>query len=728
MIRVPATLALVLSVLGSPALLALDGQILRNDASPAAGVTVSIAGENRSVRTDATGHFSITPDPRYPARLVVIDAGGTTSVHEIAATPSAPLEIVVGVTASETITVSGTAAAHIDAPPAAAADTLSPADLATLAPVHVADAVATIPGVGASDGGPSSVPSIRGLARGRTLMLLDGARVATERRAGSSAGFVNPFTLASIEIARGPGSVAYGSDALGGVIHLRSREPNASDPAIRFEVGVLTGGEEVRSLGTEIAFSAGDTGILFGAHGRDGDDGQDGDGNTVESSSFRDYGVAARASRVGSFGVLIAGLGIDRGRDLERPAPPDDPARTINPIEDSDRLTVALDAPGSRGWASFRLNGFAGRYRQTLDRTSPTATGGTVSSSDNESWDAAVRASGNRILGAARIETGIDVAARLGLEALLRDAVFDANGAIVSSVDSVAIESADRIDAGAFVSADLPLGARSWISAGLRGDTISAKNDGGPFGDRSDRDSAFSGHAAWTLRTGDALVTTLQLARGFRAPTLSDRYYRGPSGRGFVTGNPLLEPETTLQFDGSARWQRGGSSVAFFAYLYRLDDLIERYRQGTSFFFRNRGEAEIRGIEIEAEGRLGASLSARFSAAWSRGETRDDAKTALDDIAPPNARAELRWRRGASSLTGAISWFDDDPRPGPSEVNRDGFAAVDIAYTRQLTGALELRLVAENLTDATYYVSADSISALAPGRTFGATLAGRFAR
>jgi iron complex outermembrane receptor protein len=710
-------------------LFALEGSVLRGDASPAAGVTVSIAGESRAVRTGANGRFTIEPDPRFPARLVVTDADGSTSMLDLPAPPAHPVEIVVGLVASETITVSGAAAPHIDAPPAAAADTLSSDDLASLAPVHVADAVATIPGVSASDGGPSSVPSVRGLARGRTLMLLDGARVSTERRAGSSAGFVNPFTLASVEVARGPGSVAYGSDALGGVIHLRSREPSADEPAIRFEAGAMTGGEEIRSLGAELGFRVGDGGGLLAIYGRDGDDGEDGDGRTIENSSFRDYGFAARASRVGSFGVFVAGLGVDRGRDLERPAPPDDPARTSYPIEESDRLTASVDSPGSHGWSSFRFTGFAGRYRQTLDRSTPTAAGGvSISSSDNESWDAALRASAERSLGNVRLETGIDLAARLGLESLLEDTVVDPDGTVVSSTDSVAIENASRFDTGAFVSGDLALGPRSWVSAGIRADSIAAENDGGYFGDRSDRDSALSGHAALSLRSSDSLVTTLQVARGFRAPTLSDRYYRGPSGRGYVTGNPLLEPETTLQFDGSSRWQRGSSSVALFAYLYRIDDLIERYRDGTSFYFRNRGEAEIRGLELEAEGTIGANLAARISASYSRGEARDGSETPLDDIAPPNARAELRWRRGATTMTGAVSWFDDDTRPGPSEVERSGFTTLDLSFSRQLTRALDLRVVAGNLTDAAFYASADSISALAPGRTFGLTLAGRFPR
>ncbi|MGK2859842.1 MAG: TonB-dependent receptor, partial [Thermoanaerobaculia bacterium] len=361
-------LLLALTLLFAGALQALEGRVVRGANQSVGGVVVSIAGEGRAVRTDADGRFSIEPEPRYPARIVVTTADGATRVVELETSPGASLEIALGDVVAETITVNSASAPHIEAPPAAATDTLSSRELAKLAPLHVADAVLSVPGVSASDGGPSSVPSVRGLARGRTLLLLDDARIATERRAGSSASFVNPFTLAAVEVARGPGSVAYGSDALGGVIHLRSREPSAGEPALRFEAGTLSGGEEVDSFGAEVTFDAKGTSFLATAYGRRSSDGKDGDGNTIENSSFRDHGLALRSSRIGSFGVLVAGIGIDRGRDLERPAQPDDASRTSYPIEDSDRLNVSLDAPALSGWSGIRINASTSKYRQTLNR------------------------------------------------------------------------------------------------------------------------------------------------------------------------------------------------------------------------------------------------------------------------------------------------------------------------------------------------------------------------
>ena len=65
---------------------------------------------------------------------------------------------------------------------------------------------------------------------------------------------------------------------------------------------------------------------------------------------------------------------------------------------------------------------------------------------------------------------------------------------------------------------------------------------------------------------------------------LSDRFYRGPVGRGFMQGNPDLKPETSLQFDVSARYVAGPIQFAAAGYRYRITDLVERYAATTTLF------------------------------------------------------------------------------------------------------------------------------------------------
>jgi len=62
----------------------------------------------------------------------------------------------------------------------------------------------------------TQVISVRGMARGRSVLLLDGMRLVDDRDVGP-AYFVHPSILSSTEIVLGPSSLLYGSGAMGGV-------------------------------------------------------------------------------------------------------------------------------------------------------------------------------------------------------------------------------------------------------------------------------------------------------------------------------------------------------------------------------------------------------------------------------------------------------------------------------------------------------------------------------
>lgn len=101
--------------------------------------------------------------------------------------------------------------------------------------------------------GHAAAPALRGLARGRTLFLIDGGRVTAERRVGASATFLDPSVIEGIDIARGPGSVAYGSDALGGVISVRTRRAEPGSPLTTRVSGTIGAGVPERRGSFELS-------------------------------------------------------------------------------------------------------------------------------------------------------------------------------------------------------------------------------------------------------------------------------------------------------------------------------------------------------------------------------------------------------------------------------------------------------------------------------------------
>ena len=199
---------------------------------------------------------------------------------------------------------------------------------------------------------------------------------------------------------------------------------------------------------------------------------------------------------------------------------------------------------------------------------------------------------------------------------------------------------------------------------------------------------------------------------------LSDRYFRGPSGRGFITGNPDLQPETSLQLDLATRYTLARTQLAVYYYQYRISDLIERYQAQTDFFFfRNRGRARLRGFEIEAHTELGNGYSIEAATQVARGRALDD-NAHLDDISPASfsviGRKDFSDRGYAQTR---VAWYASDGRPGPSEIAAPGATLLDVGAGWQILPRLELRGQLRNLLDDDYYASPDPRWVLAPGRS-----------
>jgi outer membrane receptor protein involved in Fe transport len=106
---------------------------------------------------------------------------------------------------------------------------ISPQALTERAPRTVPEALLEAPGVfvqQTNHGGGS--PIIRGMIGPQNLILIDGVRLNNSvYRTGPTQylNLIDPLSISRIEVMRGPGSVLYGSDALGGVIRVESLAP-----------------------------------------------------------------------------------------------------------------------------------------------------------------------------------------------------------------------------------------------------------------------------------------------------------------------------------------------------------------------------------------------------------------------------------------------------------------------------------------------------------------------
>jgi hemoglobin/transferrin/lactoferrin receptor protein len=702
----------------------LDGRIVQETTgAPVAGASVSIVGASGSVRTDADGRFTWVPAPQIPFQAIVVLSGGQVARPvTVDALQEGTTTIRVRALTDESVTVLG-AAPSIDAAPGSAMTVLSGTQIARRNPENLMQALETVAGINQVSEGHASVPAVRGLARGRTLFLIDGGRVTAERRVGPSGTFLDPSVVEGIDVARGPGSVAYGSDALGGVVSVRTRRAEPGSPLAARVGGTWGAGiPEGRGL-FEVSKGFERGGVLVQAHVRNADDYDSPEGE-VFNSGWEDQGFLVHFTHSVAKGFLSTAWQSDFGRDFDRPRNNSRTVRFYYPFENSHRWTTSYQVPDVAGFRQFTLTGFVGSYEQRTDqdRFATANTGRSIERADVSANDFHVKGSGERVVGPARLEVGVDVNGRYGLEAFDIVQAYNLAGTLTTDTTNVSVDSARRIDTGVYLQADAAVGRLARVSGGIRGDRVTTRNTGGFFGDLSTANAAASGFGAVTVGPFRGLSVTAQLSRGFRDPVLSDRYFRGPSGRGFITGNPELEPETSVQFDLATRYTLRQTQLALYLYHYRINDLIERYQPQTDFFFfRNRGRAQLRGVEVEARTDLGSGYSMEVAAQVARGRALDD-QAFLDDISPATfsviGRKDFN-ARGYAQIR--LAFHGEDDRPGPSEIAAPGATLVDVGGGWRPVGQLELRALLRNLLNDDYYASPDARWVFAPGRSFSLT-------
>jgi outer membrane receptor protein involved in Fe transport len=718
--RVAILLFLCLAFLSESAE-AFVGRVVNAQGEPVAGAEITILGRAGESRTDSDGRFTWTPDPPPPFEILVVAPGGVymkpVLVEKL---PQGVLEITVLPLVNEVVTVSGSAGS-IEATPGAGTATLTATEIRSRAPANLAQALENVPGINQVSEGQAAVPAVRGLARGRTLILIDGARVSSERRVGPSATFLNPEVIEGVEVARGPGSVAYGSDAFGGVISVRTRTVAPMSPfSARVSFGVGAGIPE-RRVAAEVSKGYARGGALFAVHTRQAGDYDAPDGE-VFNSGYSDRGLLGRVTYQLGQGLFAAGWQSDFGRDIERPRNNSRTVRFYYPTEDSHRLTVTYDVRDLAALSRLLFTGFFGSYTQVTDQERfATATAGrSIERADVTARDFQLRVNAERRMGDARLELGVDLNGRYGLRALDIFERYAVEGPLADSESNVSIDDARRVNTGLYASIETSVLPRLSVAGGVRGDRVTTRNEGGYFGDRSTAHTAASGFASVTAGSFRGFAATLQIARGFRDPTLSDRYFRGPSGRGFITGNPELEPETSRQLDFSLHYTSARSRAAFYVYQYHLHDLVERFEADPDFFFyRNRGRARLRGFEAELQTSLTERVTLDTSYQRARGRALGD-DVYLDDVSPDALSVQLRRsfvRRGAFAQV-RVGVYADDPRQGPTEREVPGYTLIDAGGGLTVFRGTELRMSARNLLNAAYLASQDVRTVQAAGRSF----------
>lgn len=602
----------------------------------------------------------------------------------------------------------------------AAATVLSAETLEARMSANVVEGLSELPGVSKlGSGGFSLVPSVRGLSRRRVLLLVDNARLASDRRTGPSASFINPEDIARIEVLRSPSSVFYGSDAIGGVVHILTREAGG-DEAFRGKINAKYGTvNQEKGLGLSLTGSKSNLGYYFSFQGLDAENYRSPAGEVLQSrftqSSF--FGkVSYRTEKrevEGSF--LLA-----RGKNIGKPNRDSLTKPTWYPRENQNLAQLLWREKGiwSDGELSLHLYANPNFLETRSDKIGAFKEKESFGKTEGADYGAQLSLNKN-IFSSFRLTAGADLFGRTGVKALDRDINYDSQGSITSTFEETPYTDGRRTDFGVFVSGDYNGLKGLDLVGGVRLDFLSSRaNPGG--GDETSQASrkSLTGFLAGSAKLSENIVLFANLSRAYRAPDLSELYYSGITGRGFIIANPGLKPESSFSFDTGFKFIGQRLFAGLYGFSYEIKDLIERYLIAEKLYtYANIDKGRIRGLELEWEVFPLSGWSVFGNVSLFKGKSLET-DAPLNDITPYRLFAGTRaWvGRFSVEVNGTIQQEKDDP--GPAEISIPGAQTANLKASYFLAPSLNFYFVLSNLLDKSYLGRPDPEAMEEPGRSF----------
>lgn len=490
---------------------------------------------------------------------------------------------------------------------------------------------------------------LRGTNTGHTLILIDGMKVGSATSGTTSIELLPLDQIDHIEIVRGPRSSLYGSEAIGGVIQIFTRQPGT--------------GAHVQ---TDTGFGSNSTARLAIAANQSSDATR----FSISGSALQTDGINARVPGKGTFptdepdndGYSNASLSLRLEHDI------------------SSNLTVGVNLLHSEGDTHY--DGFYNstdfvnqvsslnldyavnsvwQSKLTLgesqDRTDNFSSGVFASKFDtrrqNLSWQNDFTFAKRQIL-----TVGADY---------LNDHV----------VSDTAYNKTKRDNTGVFAQYQSYIDKHDYLLS-VRRDHNQA------FGNKT------TGNIAWGYAWNEQLRLTASYGTAFKAPTFNDLYYPGYS-------NPNLQPETSNSIEAGVRITQNWGNVAISAYQTNIDHLIAL---DSSYIPFNVDQAKINGIELGTQMHFGDWHSAA-ELTWLNPRDKATNKI-LQRRARNTAKFDLdrtlgHWQIGAT-LTAQGERYDDTS----NTTRLGGYGTLDLRGETAVSKHVKVQGSVKNVADKQY--------------------------
>ena len=202
----------------------INGTITSNvDHSPLEQVEVYFPQLEKGSVTDVNGRYQINNLPAGSYKILASYIGfGTFSMTIVVKDGINTLDVELSPTAIEMEEVIVSTPFHkLQRENVMKVERASIADLKMKGAITLADGIANIPGVeSVSTGLGIGKPMIRGLSANRVLVYTQGIRLENQQFGDEHGLGISDAGIESVEVIKGPSSLLYGSDAMGGVLYL----------------------------------------------------------------------------------------------------------------------------------------------------------------------------------------------------------------------------------------------------------------------------------------------------------------------------------------------------------------------------------------------------------------------------------------------------------------------------------------------------------------------------
>jgi len=604
-------------------------------------------------------------------------------------------------------------------------------------------------------------PYIRGFTGMRTLFLIDGIRLNNSTfRDGPNQYWntVDPFSVYRLELVKGPSSVLYGSDAIGGTVNAISRAygdiPSAQGLQTRFVVRGASA-ENSLVLRSEMDYSSDRVAVYGGISLKSFGDLSAGSGTGDQPKTGYDEQDANLAVRINldddrRLVIAVEHVNLDdawrvhktifakswrgttTGRELQRSL---DQQRTLAYLQ--------YQATNMSSWASDLTLSLS--YQQQNEQRFRQRDANRI---DRQGTDVGTLGLWGQITVPSNYGSWIT-----GLE-FYRDDVdsfrknFDGEGNLTSTaIQGPVADNSSYLTAAAFLQNELSIGSRGSLQTGIRytwskadAPTVLDPQTGGVMSIVEDW-GKLTGSIRYSQQLDAAGQTSLfgGISQGFRAPNLSDltRFDSARSNE-IETPTALLDHENFVTFEMGLKFIRTRFDGQLSLYYTQINDLIIRTPTGriidgeNEVGKQNAGSGFVKGIEAQGRFQLDDAWSVFGNVTWVDGEvetfptaTSPLVDEPLDRLMPTRVYLGSRWQpvdsRGwiealvtVSDKQDKLSTRDqaDTDRIPPG--GTPSYATLTLRGGWTISEHLQLALSLENVFDENYRIHGSGLNE--PGR------------